>query len=176
MVDTMDEQEMNEVDAIKTDKGRDVERRCMHMMGGRLCLCQFLGWIDSPQYHCHPQTPFVGMMPQKTKKIEKGKVSNAMNLDIADYIDIYDDGDNDENEEFHGYAANNDMSQYYDKIGPQIKLEDVKEEEDEKMDEFQARYNEYGDNYDYEQEEYVEDENYECIEDDYREAVKIRVL
>merc|ERR1712110_1378850 len=40
---------------ISTD-GRSIRRKCLHIWKGRLCLCQFLGWIDNgknnKKYHC----------------------------------------------------------------------------------------------------------------------------
>merc|ERR1719300_2079059 len=33
--------------------GREIRRKCLHIWKGRLCLCQFLGWIDDgKKYHC----------------------------------------------------------------------------------------------------------------------------
>eukprot|EP01084_Bolivina_argentea_P122195 216565_1 len=113
---------------IKTDKGREMERRCMHMMGGRLCLCQFLQWIDSPQYHCQPKENIM-FNPNKISQVKgdgnNNKISGAVDIDINDYININyyddsDDGDDDGYDDVYGYSANTDMSHYYNEIGPQI--------------------------------------------------------
>merc|ERR1719204_1892221 len=82
---------LDDVAVIKTHRGRDVEKRCLHMMGGRFCLCQFLQWIDSPQYHCRPQQPF-DMLPRKDD--DKGYA--AAGLDIEDYVELYYDADSEE--------------------------------------------------------------------------------
>jgi len=56
------------------------------MIGGRLCLCQFLGWIDSPRYHCHPQQALTAMGPPVAAEVkEKFKV-----FDVDDYLDDYE--------------------------------------------------------------------------------------
>ena len=160
-------EEMSSAAVITTDKGRDVEKRCMHMMGGRLCLCQFLQWIDSPQYHCHPQGSFFDMMgPMAAAK--------ATNLDIDDYLEVeedgydHDDDDDDEDERQEGAARMpvhyDGMSQYYDRMGPQWDT-DPDEASNRKQfnaaeEDYSARYdygyedgNEYGDDYAVEAEE-----------------------
>merc|ERR1712126_384573 len=43
-------EEVDQVDS--TFSGRSVERKCLHMWGQRLCLCQFLGWMDSRKFQC----------------------------------------------------------------------------------------------------------------------------
>jgi len=48
-----DDQEWDEVNsAILTNGGKRLTRKCMHMWGRRLCLCQFLGWMDNHKYKC----------------------------------------------------------------------------------------------------------------------------
>merc|ERR1712130_874738 len=39
---------------IVTLHGNQITRKCMHMWGHRLCLCQFLNFIDSRKYKCLP--------------------------------------------------------------------------------------------------------------------------
>eukprot|EP01084_Bolivina_argentea_P213811 363032_1 len=34
--------------------GNQITRKCMNMWGHRLCLCQFLNWMDSHKYKCLP--------------------------------------------------------------------------------------------------------------------------
>merc|ERR1711933_325516 len=57
-VDTYDQEweddaEWDEInDSIVTLHGNQITRKCMHMWGRRLCLCQFLGWMDSHKYKC----------------------------------------------------------------------------------------------------------------------------
>ena len=40
--------------SITTIHGNLVTRKCLHMWGKRLCLCQFLNWMDSRRYKCLP--------------------------------------------------------------------------------------------------------------------------
>eukprot|EP01084_Bolivina_argentea_P000447 846_1 len=82
---------VREMNTITTNKGHQVARKCLHLMGGRLCLCQFLSWIDSSQYHCHPQQGvFVDGF--------KGGVSSAQGIDlnVYDYMNMYYDADDEE--------------------------------------------------------------------------------
>lgn len=46
---------------IISDSGNDINRKCLHMWGQRLCLCQFLGWMDSNKYKCLPSTKHIFM-------------------------------------------------------------------------------------------------------------------
>ena len=41
---------------ILTTNGNSIDRKCMHMWGQRLCLCQFLDWLDSHKYKCLQNT------------------------------------------------------------------------------------------------------------------------
>jgi len=40
--------------SITTIHGNLITRKCLHMWGKRLCLCQFLNWMDSRRYKCLP--------------------------------------------------------------------------------------------------------------------------
>jgi len=40
--------------SIVTFSGHSLRRKCLHMWGQRLCLCQFLNWMDSKKYKCLP--------------------------------------------------------------------------------------------------------------------------
>merc|ERR1712087_780750 len=43
----------DEIDTVDTTlSGRTVRRKCLRMWGQRLCLCQFLGWMDSRKFQC----------------------------------------------------------------------------------------------------------------------------
>merc|ERR1712228_495202 len=73
----------------KTEKGHAVNRKCMHMMGGRLCFCQFMQWIDSPKYHCHPEqsSMFAGMgMMNMNEPNKQMKVAKAEIINFDDYM------------------------------------------------------------------------------------------
>merc|ERR1711902_474196 len=84
--------DVKKVSLIKTENGNDVNRKCMHMMGGRLCFCQFMEWIDSPKYHCHPQeSMFNELQPIKKEQNEK-KVSAAKLVDYDNEIIQFDEG------------------------------------------------------------------------------------
>ena len=49
---------------IVSNSGNRLDRKCLHMWGNRLCLCQFLGWMDSKKYKCLPTTQHI-FMPSK---------------------------------------------------------------------------------------------------------------
>merc|ERR1712156_877190 len=61
---------------ITTSGGNTLTRKCLHMWGQRLCLCQFLGWMDSHKYKCTqsvgaisaPAMPGVMGVPPKMEK------------------------------------------------------------------------------------------------------------
>ena len=40
--------------SVATLGGHTITRKCLHMWGQRLCLCQFLNWLDSRKYKCLP--------------------------------------------------------------------------------------------------------------------------
>ena len=42
---------------IQTKSGHLMTRKCLSMWGKRLCLCQFLDWIDGRKYKCLPRAP-----------------------------------------------------------------------------------------------------------------------
>merc|ERR1711978_470748 len=42
----------DEISEFTTSEGDRIGQKCMHMWGQRLCLCQFLGWMDSNKYQC----------------------------------------------------------------------------------------------------------------------------
>eukprot|EP00485_Elphidium_margaritaceum_P010865 CAMPEP_0202691126 /NCGR_PEP_ID=MMETSP1385-20130828/5922_1 /ASSEMBLY_ACC=CAM_ASM_000861 /TAXON_ID=933848 /ORGANISM="Elphidium margaritaceum" /LENGTH=941 /DNA_ID=CAMNT_0049346481 /DNA_START=123 /DNA_END=2948 /DNA_ORIENTATION=+ len=44
--------------SVMTVHGHQITRKCMHMWGHRLCLCQFLNWIDGRKYKCVPTSGF----------------------------------------------------------------------------------------------------------------------
>eukprot|EP00488_Nonionellina_sp_1-RS-2012_P000340 TRINITY_DN10973_c0_g1_i1.p1 TRINITY_DN10973_c0_g1~~TRINITY_DN10973_c0_g1_i1.p1 ORF type:complete len:163 (-),score=44.09 TRINITY_DN10973_c0_g1_i1:293-781(-) len=50
-----DDDEWDQInEEIVTLRGNQITRKCLHMWGHRLCLCQFLNWIDSRKYKCLP--------------------------------------------------------------------------------------------------------------------------
>ena len=54
---------------VQTVHGNRVTRKCLHMWGQRLCLCQFLNWMDSHKYKCLPSGGFggdLGAIPTKS--------------------------------------------------------------------------------------------------------------
>jgi len=103
---------------ITTEKGRDVDKRCMHMMGGRFCLCQFLSWIDSPQYHCHPQqsSPFMAMMgpPVAAAKVDDLDVEDYMEMDMDTEGDDGHDAGGRHQEEFAAVESDYDAYSSYE--------------------------------------------------------------
>ena len=42
----------DEVMEMKTWEGTHIQRKCLHLWKHRLCLCQFLGWMDTNKYQC----------------------------------------------------------------------------------------------------------------------------
>merc|ERR1712187_975288 len=82
--------DVKKVSLIKTENGNDVNRKCMHMMGGRLCFCQFMAMIDSPKYHCHPQQQSI------FGALSGMKAYNAEDVDVDEYSDEYYGDDNSE--------------------------------------------------------------------------------
>eukprot|EP01083_Nonionella_stella_P268385 907260_1 len=52
--DTWDnDNDWDEIATMFSSDGRSIRRKCLHIWKGRLCLCQFLGWIDDKKkYHC----------------------------------------------------------------------------------------------------------------------------
>merc|ERR1712228_587951 len=51
-----DSSEWESEDKITSESGAKIQRKCLHMWQHRLCLCQFLEWIDSPKYKCYPRS------------------------------------------------------------------------------------------------------------------------
>eukprot|EP01083_Nonionella_stella_P066233 174216_1 len=48
-----DDNEWNAVEDMVAWDGRGIRRKCLTLWKKRLCLCQFLGWLDGPEkYHC----------------------------------------------------------------------------------------------------------------------------
>merc|ERR1712130_91554 len=42
-------------DEIETMAGNKLQRKCMHMWGQRLCLCQFMAFFDNRKFQCQPR-------------------------------------------------------------------------------------------------------------------------
>ena len=42
----------DEITEMKTWEGTAIQRKCLHLWKHRLCLCQFLGWMDTNKYKC----------------------------------------------------------------------------------------------------------------------------
>merc|ERR1712087_1105058 len=82
---------------IVSASGAPMTRKCMHMWGDRLCLCQFLGWLDSNKYRCAPSAGSTFPMP----------VAAAAYEDYDDYDDYDDDEEYDE--DAYDYARYMDM-------------------------------------------------------------------
>eukprot|EP01083_Nonionella_stella_P167080 560633_1 len=62
-----DDEEWDEVNTdILTASGNKLTRKCMHMWGHRLCLCQFLDWMDSHKYKCTITTDTWATAPPDT--------------------------------------------------------------------------------------------------------------
>ena len=58
----------DEVDhSIFTNSGHELQRKCMHMWGQRLCLCQFLDWMDTEKFKCQQNMNPVPMSSLKKK-------------------------------------------------------------------------------------------------------------
>ena len=157
---------------IKTEKGRDVNRKCMHMMGGRLCFCQFMQWIDSPKYHCHPQqSMFAGFSePNEDKKVDKAvhvAAAAAADDDDDDELDNYyeamyvDDewdaasyfGQNDEDNEDEFAYFDNRWVRHKDEPSEMIKREHPQQQK--YWDHNLFIYNDYDDDIEYKQKKYV---------------------
>merc|ERR1712048_234453 len=100
--------DVKKVSLIKTENGNDVNRKCMHMMGGRLCFCQFMAMIDSPKYHCHPQQQSI------FGALSGMNADNAEDVDVDEYMDEYYFDDNaNEHEEEEASAKIDEYADYY---------------------------------------------------------------
>eukprot|EP01084_Bolivina_argentea_P211348 359516_1 len=44
-----------QIDDIQTFNGNRLQRKCLHMWGQRLCLCQFLAFLDNRKFQCQPK-------------------------------------------------------------------------------------------------------------------------
>merc|ERR1712087_220342 len=66
-----EDENWEQIDQIQTFSGNTLQRKCLHMWGQRLCLCQFLGWLDSRKFQCQAKSNrfYNPMMPQ-IQKIE----------------------------------------------------------------------------------------------------------
>eukprot|EP01083_Nonionella_stella_P190597 705852_1 len=70
-----DDANWEQIDEIETLSGNFVQRKCLHVWGQRLCLCQFLAFLDNRKFQCqpkgyrfyNPQGPSV--IPQQQMKI-----------------------------------------------------------------------------------------------------------
>jgi len=48
-----DDNQWMQIEDMKTWNGADIKRKCLTIWKQRLCLCQFLSWLDGPEkYHC----------------------------------------------------------------------------------------------------------------------------
>merc|ERR1712228_220065 len=141
----------------KTEKGHAVNRKCMHMMGGRLCFCQFMQWIDSPKYHCHPQESMFAQMNNP----KQDNVANAESLNVDNYMNEYDDYDYFENDI-------EELDEYYDDdAAAKMNEYDIELYDDEAWDDYEQEMNEGWDaesyfdaDYDFNNIEYAYDYNY----------------
>merc|ERR1712129_574243 len=50
-----DDANWEQIDEIQTLNGNHLQRRCMHMWGQRLCLCQFMAFMDNRKFQCQPR-------------------------------------------------------------------------------------------------------------------------
>ncbi len=57
-----------------------ITRNCLHLWAKRLCLCQFLNWIDSPKYKCLP-TQYAKSELIITDDVSVAKVDREEKLD-----------------------------------------------------------------------------------------------
>eukprot|EP01084_Bolivina_argentea_P276182 471213_1 len=51
------DEEWDEISTLYSSKGDVIRRKCLQIWGGKLCLCQFLSWLDNDyvdqrKYHC----------------------------------------------------------------------------------------------------------------------------
>jgi len=61
----------DEVTEVKTWEGTSIRRKCLHLWKHRLCLCQFLGWMDTNKYQCiyHHRTYHTLSMPSPSVSV-----------------------------------------------------------------------------------------------------------
>ena len=75
-----DDERWDEVSEMKTWEGTSIRRKCLHLWKHRLCLCQFLGWMDTNKYQCIYHHRSVHAMPsslqQKVNHV-RGHVSDT---------------------------------------------------------------------------------------------------
>ena len=63
---------------IITTTGNRIERKCLHIWGQRLCLCQFLDWLDSHKYKCIQSNLFKSPLYPEDNKNNKNNAYSAL--------------------------------------------------------------------------------------------------
>ena len=73
-----DANQWDSADTIRTESGKLVERKCLAMWKHRLCLCQFLDWIDSAKYKCYPRGQDASIMPASPNPLHPALLHRLM--------------------------------------------------------------------------------------------------
>eukprot|EP01083_Nonionella_stella_P040311 109477_1 len=71
---------------VTTKNGNRISRKCLHMWGQRLCLCQFLDWIDSSKYQCVRNAPYTA--PVAAKREVENTIYDDDDDDIDGHLEI----------------------------------------------------------------------------------------
>merc|ERR1712228_616044 len=55
-IDWLDDSKWDEINTLVTLNARTLRKKCMNIFGRKLCLCQFIGFVEkkSPKRVCHP--------------------------------------------------------------------------------------------------------------------------
>merc|ERR1712129_435336 len=70
-------------DEIETMSGNKLQRKCLHMWGQRLCLCQFMAFLDNRKFQCQPRSNRrfynpMGPSPNNHNKQEQNVIKQAV--------------------------------------------------------------------------------------------------
>merc|ERR1712048_1510570 len=81
-----DDANWEQVDEIQTLSGNHLHRKCMHMWGQRLCLCQFMAFMDNRKFQCQPRNDqFVynprGPSMSQTAMNEQQQITEQMDME-----------------------------------------------------------------------------------------------
>merc|ERR1712087_750806 len=105
-----DDEHWDEVSEMKTWEGTAIQRKCLNLWKHRLCLCQFLGWMDTNKYQCiyHHQSMYHPVPHQQYNRVH-GHISNTKKEPriIFNGGDTYHDGPI-----IHHFVGNPDSAQF----------------------------------------------------------------
>merc|ERR1711874_718711 len=66
-----DAEKWSDVDHVITFNGASLTKKCMNLFGRKLCLCQFIGFLEGQKHVCHPErAKKLKAMQSKMKKLQ----------------------------------------------------------------------------------------------------------